>query len=341
MHLQNNAKRRFHCSFPTDKLRHTLLVCFLINCCIHPVFAQWSPERNVEIIVGASAGGAQDRGARVIQRIIQDRKLIPVNSNVINKVGGGGATAWSYQNMHPSDAHYLSITSPPLLTNRITGTSAIDFADFTALSLMFDEHIVFVVRPDSPIKSGKELVTALRENSTAYSAAIATSLGGSNHIGLGLPMKEAGVDLKKLKVVVFNSAGESVTTVLGGHVDFGVVSAANAAGLIKSHKLRGLATLSERRIANELAEVPTWREQGINAAWTTWRGIAGPKGLNQQQIAYWDRVMAAVSETPEWKSELEKNFWGAHYLNSSDAKKYIESQYKVLSSLLQDLGLAK
>src|SRR5687768_10560386 len=49
----------------------------------------WRPTQNVEIIVPAAAGGANDLTGRLVQRIMHDAKLVPVNVNVVNRPGGG------------------------------------------------------------------------------------------------------------------------------------------------------------------------------------------------------------------------------------------------------------
>lgn len=51
----------------------------------------WRPDRPVEIIIGTSPGGPQDRTGRTIQRILQEQKLVPTPVNIVNRAGGGGA----------------------------------------------------------------------------------------------------------------------------------------------------------------------------------------------------------------------------------------------------------
>ncbi len=71
----------------------------------------WKPQRNVEIVIGSSAGTGPDRVARIIQRIWREQKTMDVPSSVSSKPGGGGAVAWAYLNQHAGDGHYLLITS--------------------------------------------------------------------------------------------------------------------------------------------------------------------------------------------------------------------------------------
>ena len=83
----------------------------------------WKPEKNVEIIVPAAPGAAFDTTGRTIQRILQEQKMLPVSSSVINKAGGGGTIAMSYLNQRPGDGHYLFVMTASVLTNNLLGVS--------------------------------------------------------------------------------------------------------------------------------------------------------------------------------------------------------------------------
>ena len=67
--------------------------------------AEWRPSRNIELVVQAGAGGASDRAARTLQKIMQEKRLVDASSTVVNKAGGGGALAYNYVNQHAGDAH--------------------------------------------------------------------------------------------------------------------------------------------------------------------------------------------------------------------------------------------
>jgi len=126
----------------------------------------------VEIIIGTSPGGPQDRTGRMVQKILQDLKLAPTPVTVVNKPGGGGAIGLAYLNQHPGDGHYLMINATTLLTNHITGKSALGPGDFTPIAIMGSEYVGATVRADSPLKSGKELIEQLRKDPGSLSVAI-------------------------------------------------------------------------------------------------------------------------------------------------------------------------
>lgn len=302
--------------------------------------AEWRPEKHVEIISTVAAGGNQDIAARSIQRIWQERRIVPI-SVVNNKPGGGGNIAYAYLNQHPRDAHVVLMLAPTMFTNRITGSSTAQLGDYTPLAMLFNENIFISVKADSPIKTGRDLIERLRRDPSALSVAVASALGNHIHVGIALPMKVAGVDIRKMKMVAFKSSGESLTALAGGHVDvaastFGTVLPHLAAG-----RVRIIAVSAAQRLPGALSVVPTWKEQGADTAFTSWRGIIGAKGISGAQIAYYDQAFAALAATDEWKKDVEKNYWVNNYLPSREAGKYWAAQYRELEESLTELGLAK
>lgn len=299
----------------------------------------WKPEKNVEIIVPAAPGAAFDTTGRTIQRILQEQKMLPVSSSVINKAGGGGTIAMSYLNQRPGDGHYLFVMTASVLTNNLLGVSKDTFTDFTPLAMLFSEYLAYGVRPDSPIKSARDLAEALRKDPAAYSIAVATSRGGALHIATGLALKAAGVDVKKLRIVVFNANAESLTAMLGGHVDVAVSTVNSFVPQQQSGKLRVIAVSSPRRLKG--FDAPTWKEQGINAEYASWRGIMGPRGMSAAQIAWWEDAFARLTKTEEWRQDVEKNLWEVTYKGNRDAVREMAQHNDEFKRILADLELAK
>lgn len=297
----------------------------------------WSPARNVEIIAGSAAGGAQDRTARAMQHIFADSKLIGVPVTVVNKPGGGGAVSLTYLNQHAGDGQYIAVSSPTLLTNHIAGSSALDYTDFTSLAVLFSEYIVLAVRADSPLRSGRDLVERLKQDPGSISVGVATARGGMQHVAIGLLARAVGADVKKLKVVVFNAGAESITAALGGHIDVVSTAAANAAAQVQAGKLRVLGVAAPQRIEGVFAQAPTWKEQGYPISASNWRSVFGPRGLTAPQVEYWDKTLGALVRSPEWIADLKRNHWTPEYRSSSEARAFFESESGSLKSVLGDL----
>lgn len=76
------------------------LLSFVLALASVTAFAQapWKPERPVELIVGSAAGNSNDLMLRLIAQIAQEKRLLNVPMNVMNKPGGGNTIAWNYLN---------------------------------------------------------------------------------------------------------------------------------------------------------------------------------------------------------------------------------------------------
>lgn len=315
--------------------------CVLLAATAAPAQTAWKPERNVEIISGTAAGGAVDRANRAVQRIWQEKKIVEVSTIVMNKPGGGNTIAWNYINQHAGDGHYVSIAPFTLLTNKLVGTSPMTWSDFTPISLLFNEYMTVAVRADSPIKTGADLIERLKKDPASLSVAVASTLGNHIHIGIAKAMKAGGVDIRKMKVIAFKSSGESMTNLLGGHIDVVSSSTPNVVAQLEAGKIRVIAISSAQRMPGVFAAVPTWKEQGIDGAFSASQGAIGPKGLNAAQIAFWEGAFQKLSQSDEWKKELAASYWDANFLSSRETAKFYETQAAELRTLLTDIGLIK
>jgi tripartite-type tricarboxylate transporter receptor subunit TctC len=170
---------------------------------------------------------------------------------------------------------------------------------------------------------------------------MATALGNHNHIAISQLSRAAGIDPKSLRVVVFDSSGQVVTNLLGGHVDVVASPAASVAAHAQAGKVRVLAISSKKRLPGPLADVPTWTEQGFRVVSGNVRNIVGPKGMSDEQVRYWDRVFAALTQQDEWRKEAERHMLENEHFTSSQTRHEMDELYKELREILGQLGLAK
>ena len=206
---------------------------------------------------------------------------------------------------------------------------------------MLQDYVVFAVATNSPLKTGKDLAERLKKDSRSLSIGFANTFGGSRHIAAGLFIKALGGNPRDLKPVVFKGSAEAIPAVLGGHIDLVVVGAVNAIAHVSGGRMRVLGVGAPQRLGGVFADSPTWREQGIDVVAGSWRGIFGPKALTPAQIAYWENTLRKAGETPEWKADIEKNFWTEHFVTGAQLKKDLEQEYVEMKAVLVDLGLAK
>ena len=307
----------------------------------HSASPGWKPEKNVELVVISGPGSGSDLLARMIQKLWQSKGIVETNVTVVNKIGAGAGLAMAYLNEHMGDGHYLMVSSSSFLTDYITGVTPYKYTEFTPISVLGLEPILFSVKTESPIKTGKDLVDQLKKDPMSVTIGIANARGNHNHISVASVLKEAGGDPKKLKLVVFDGSSKAMMALMGGHVDLVASSVDSSLQHIQTGKIRPIALTSEKRLWGEVSNVPTWKEQGINVVYADIRAIVGSKGITDAQADYWDDAFAKLLQTDEWKKFRKDGFSESFYQNRKQCKEFLDTQYELHKSILTGLGLAK
>ena len=301
----------------------------------------WKPSRPVALVVGAAPGGSIDLTARLIQRTLEQRKLVPTPVIVVNKPGAAQGIAWGYMIEKGGDGLALAMGGPSLASNPVLGTHSIGYKDVTTVAMLFDDSMAFVVRADSPFKSMRDVVERLRKDAGSVSIGVAPAIGGGAHMGAVMGLRAAGVKVKDVRFVVYKAAGEALTAAIGGEIDVVSGTVANFPPHLPSGRIRVIGVTSSMRLGGAMAHVPTLREQGIDGVYTNWRSVIGPPGMARRHVAYWEDVLATVVNTEEWKKDLERNFWTANFLTGTAAGKYVDQQGELFRNVFIELGMAK
>jgi len=298
----------------------------------------WTPQRHVEFVVPAGAAGSMDTAMRTVEQVARELKVVPVSTGVVNRAGGEHAVAYTYLQQRPGDPHLLCLTSTVLLTNHISGVLPLTYTDVTPVATLIAEYYLFVVGKDSPFKTAKDLVEALRQRPESVSIA-----GGNlpQRMAIGQVLQAVNADIKRVKIVTISGA-KTTLTVAGGHVDVGVAAPGQALALIESGLVRPLAISGPRRLGGSLAAVPTWAELGINQAeYTAWRAVIAPKGITSAQVAYWEDVMRRVTESEEFHKVAAKHQWDITFRGAADARKFMETEYAQYKRVMSFMGIVK
>jgi putative tricarboxylic transport membrane protein len=231
--------------------------------------------------------------------------------------------------------------SHTFLSIGLTGESKQDWRDLTPLGILFKEFHVTAVRVDSPLKSGKDLIERMRQDPSSISYGFFGNRGNHLHLAAAIPFKAAGVDITKMTNVPYRSGPEAMAAVLGGHLDVALVSAVNPAGNVQAGKMRVLTQTTPERGGGYLKDIPTWKELGVNVDYATAQGFMGPKTMPPPAVAYWEGVLARFAKDPEWQKLLERSLWASAYMSSAEMRKYYETEFTNVKSVLGELGLTK
>ncbi|MGZ5042478.1 MAG: tripartite tricarboxylate transporter substrate-binding protein, partial [Usitatibacter sp.] len=126
-----------------------------------PAFA-WEPTKTVEFVVPAGTGGGADQMARFIQGMVAKHNLMKQPMVVMNKPGGAGAEGFLDVKGANGDAHKIIITLSNLFTTPLATGVPFSWKDLTPVSMMALDQFVLWVNSDTPYKSPKEYVDAVK-----------------------------------------------------------------------------------------------------------------------------------------------------------------------------------
>jgi putative tricarboxylic transport membrane protein len=313
----------------------------LAMACVAPLHAHaesWTPKKNVEFIVPTAPGSSMDVLARTIQDIWQKNHLLESSMTVQAKPGSGGAIAWTYVSRKAGDGHAIAISGPTLIANDILGVGDLSYKDVTPIAQLFTEYTTFVVQKDSPIKTAADLIAALRA-SPPPSVGIAPGFGSSSHSAILKLARAAKIAPDSLTIVPFKGANESVTAVLGRHIDVTIATMSVIAPFLQSGELRAIAIAAPARLAG--STIPTWKESGFDVVEGNWRGVVGPKNLGDAEVAFWNERLADVVKTDAWAENLKRNAWDADFTSAADSKRFLDKQYDEMKSTFAAVKLEK
>lgn len=303
------------------------------------------PKNNLTIVAPSGAGGGWDLTARGIGKVMNSTGLIEKPITVENKPGGGGAVFMAtYATKEVKNDYMLMVKSPPILINNLKaeGNSPYGYKDTTPLAQLTKDFGAIVVRADSPYKTLKELLDAIKADPTAITMAGGSAPGSMDHLITILPAYEYGIDPKAVKYVSYDGGGEAMAALLGNNADAIGTDISTVASYVKSGDVRVLAVTSPEKVAIEgLEDIPTLYDLGINSEFTIWRGIFGPKEMSETAKNYWIEKLTALNEKEEWKEELKRNGWEQDFRVGDDFTKFLEEQEGTISDILSALGMKK
>ena len=298
------------------------------------------PSKPLEIIAPANAGGGFDALARAIDRALNVEKLYPQPTAVANIPGGGGAIGFSMA-AKAKDNYELIVFSPPLIIGNVNGTFPGKYTDLTPLAKLITDYQIFLVKADSPYKTFKDLMDAVKKNPQGVKFAGGSAAGNMDHLAFCKVAKAYGINPSNLVYLATNGGGEAIISLLGNNVSFVSTGVGEALGQIAAGTVRALAISSSERGTGVIAKVPTVKEAGINVTYEVWRGIFGTPGMSKEAQAWWAKTLKTMSETATWKDSLAKLQWTSAYADSDAFAAFLDDEYKSYQDLMKDLGLSK
>jgi tripartite-type tricarboxylate transporter receptor subunit TctC len=179
----------------------------------------------------------------------------------------------------------------------------------------------------------------LKKDPQSLSIGFANAFGSTRHISAGLLMKAIGANPRDLKTVVFKGS-RSHRGGAGRTHRRGRRRATNTTVHVEGGKMRVIGR-ARRNASRACLRVPRPGKSRASISSRHFRGIMGPQGLTPGQVAFWEGAFRKVTETDEWKVDLERNYWFNDFMPGAAFRKELEKEYADTKAVLVDLGLAK
>jgi putative tricarboxylic transport membrane protein len=302
-----------------------------------PVAPAWRPTKP-EFIVPSGPGAALDAAARKLTELLA-REGLTDPFTVSNRSGAHSIQALDALQRHSGNANVLMTLSSGYVTSVAQGALPQRLQELTPLATLFREFTTVVVRADAPIQNAQDLIAALRRDPGALSIGIATTLGNHIHLGIAQPLKQAGVPIQGLRIVPYKSSAESMTALVGGHLDVVSATTPNLLPYLQAGRVRVIAIAADERLGGAFASAPTWKEQGVDYVSQSFQGVMTAADIAPAHKAFWVQALQRVTQLPDWQAFVALNQWKPQFLGPEATQASVQRQIAQTRVLLAELGL--
>ena len=263
------------------------------------VRAEAFPTKPIRLILPFPPGGPTDITGRAIAQKLSEQLQQPVIPD--NRPGATSNIGLELAAKSPPDGYTIVLT-PPSISLSPSMYKKLNYdalRDLQPLTLVANMYYVMAVHNSVPAKSLKEFI-ALAKGSPGKLNFSSSGLGAGNHLATELLKSMYGLTMTH---VPYKGNVAGLLACATGEVDFGTFALAPAIPIVRAHRVRPLAALTEQRLP-VLADVPTAREQGVDLVSVQWYGMLTSAGTPKPIV---DRLSAELQKavmSPEVKAKL-------------------------------------
>lgn len=288
----------------------------------------YHPGSRITMVVPFSAGGGSDLSGRAIASGFE-----PITNTTItveNHEGGSGAIGYSDFLAMNGDPTKLLATETALIALPLAQDVQFSYQNFTPIFKAGDDFTLLTVRPDSPWQTCADVVAAARSESVVVAVSGATSL---DEIVFSLIEADQNV---KFDRIPYESGGEVLAGLLGGHVQAASLNPGEIIGQIQSGALKPLCALADQRYEyEELADIPTGIEQGINVSFAQFRGMIAPGGIPDEATEFWVNAATEYTKSEAYTQYIKDNFMQPTTLFGDEFKEYLTKYHDNMKRALE------
>lgn len=301
-------------------------------------------QENPECIAPANPGGGWDFTCRQVGKSLQDLGLIDKTMQVVNLAGGGGGVAFAEVVNKRNDSDDLIVAASSATATRLAqGAFPGNTMDQVRwLASIGADYGVIAVAADSEIETLPQLLDTIKSDPTTVSIAGGSAVGGWDHLKVLIAADAYGIDdVRSVKYIAFDGGGEAVTQLLAGSVQAFTGDISEAKGFVDSGDIRVIAVLAPERLDGEFAEMPTAREQGVDAIGANWRGFYAPGGMSDEAYDAWVSKIGDLYVSDEWKEVMVANGIAPLDLQGAAFEEFVANSVAQIQSISREIGIIK
>jgi putative tricarboxylic transport membrane protein len=296
-----------------------------------------------ECIAPAKPGGGFDLTCKLVQSALVEGKYIADPMRVTYMPGGIGAVAYNtVVAQRPDSPNTLVAFSGGSLLNLAQGKfGRYSENDVRWLAAIGTDYGAVVVAENSPFKSLKDVMAAMKADPTKVVLGAGGTVGSQDWMKAALTARAGGVNPKAMRYVAFEGGGEALTALQGGHIHVFTGDAAEAMQQIKAGaKVRLLAVMHDKRLAGDMAAIPTASEQGFDVQWPIIRGFyLGPK-VSDADYKVWADTFSKMMATPAYNTLRAERGLFPLAMTGPELDAYVKKQVADYRKLADEFGLA-
>lgn len=294
-------------------------------------------------IVPAYPGGGWDLACRMTAGALHPLGEGSDSMQVKNLAGDGGGVAFAkIAETDKENDRVIVVASPSTLLGlaqeRYGSRTERDVRWIAATSA---EPSVIAVAKDAPWQNLHEFVDYWVAHPDSTIIAGGSPIGGQDHMKMLLLARAVGLDVRRVRYRRMNGAPEAVPLMKNGTVQVFPGDVSKVQPYLARGELRVLAVLGEHRMTGALANVPTAREQGYDLVFVIWRGFYAPPGIPDSAYQRWVDRLHAMTESPEFVAELERNGLSPFYLGGEEFEKFVMDETANYRRVSRQIGLIK
>ena len=303
----------------------------------NPSAAAWTPSGSIDFVCPYSAGGGSDVCARTIATVMKDGGYCNANVVVQNLPGASGQVGTSYVYGKKGDNQCLMTYAPGQLGGAIANKTECQWDAVTQICILAFEEQTLAVRADT-----YETLDDLIEYSKAHPGKVVvggTSIGNEDHVCALKLNSVCGADVT---YVTYDSAGDIMTALLGGHIDAGVFNPSESTAQVNAGEVKTLCSFSADNINHipGFEDVPTAKSLGYDINFRMFRGIAGAPDMSDEAVAYWVDVFSKVAEDPAWTEDyLAAKGLIPAFMSGDELTDFLKDQYDTYYAVQKELGI--